>query len=277
MPNTVSSSAPSRRGPAITISGSLAIAVGLAAVSYSHLLEAVMAGGADLWEAIIIAGTVDSLILMAICTIADARRRGVPVPAVAVVALLAGIVATTAANLYGGVAHGWLGVAISLWVPIAALLAEQLVARVIRQTRTTPVAAETTPAADSDTATDAPSDTQPPTPDGTRPPTRRDTTRPPSRHDGGRVGDIAQVVSLGQLSDRDRQVLALIEEQPDITGVEVGERLGVHARTGQRALTRAQALARKAAEQATATPDTATPAVSCDTTGDTDGRVAAAT
>ncbi|WP_304455882.1 hypothetical protein [Nocardiopsis sp. YSL2] len=274
MPNTVPAPAPSRGGPTITISGSLAIAVGLAAVSYAHLLEAVMAGGADLWEAIIIAGTVDSLILMAICTIADARRRGVPVPAVAVVALLAGIVATTAANLYSGVAHGWLGVAISLWVPVAALLAEQLVAWLFRQGRTTSAATEATQATDSDTAS---GDTQPSAPDDSRPPTRRDTTRPPSRHDDGRVGDIAQVVSLGQLSDRDRQVLALIEEQPDITGVEVGERLGVHARTGQRALTRAQALARKAAEQATAAPDTATPTVSCDTTADTDGRVAAAT
>jgi hypothetical protein len=233
VPNTV----PARGGPAITISGSLSIAVGLAAVSYSHLLEVAMAGGADLWEAIIIAGTVDSLIIMAICTIADARRRGVPVPAVAVVALLAGIVATTAANLYGGVAHGWIGVAISLWVPVAALLAEQLVAWWFRQTRATPAAAA---AADSDTATDAPGDTQPPALDDSRPPTRRDTTRPQSRPDDGRVGDIAQVVSLGQLSDRDRQVLALVEEQPDISGVEVGERLGVHARTGQRALTRVQ-------------------------------------
>lgn len=250
---TVPSTAPARGGPAITISGSIAIAVGLAAVSYEHILSFATDAGAEVWEAVIIAATVDSLIIMAISTMAVARRRGVPVPAVAVVALMVGVVATTGANLYDGIEHGWMGIATSVWVPTAALLAEQLASWVIRQGQTTRPATAATAAPDTPTV-EADTDTAPdPTPANTRP---APTTAPAGRHDTG------QVVPLHTLTDRDRAVLAMLQEDPTIPGAEIGRRLGATERTGQRALTRVQEILARQTQQRTApTPDTGDVAV----------------
>ena len=57
---------------------------------------------------------------------------GQPPPAMAKVALIVGIVATTGANIHHGLDHGWAGIVVSLWVPIAAELAYQLAMSAVR-------------------------------------------------------------------------------------------------------------------------------------------------
>ncbi|MFE6305062.1 DUF2637 domain-containing protein [Nocardiopsis sp. NPDC057823] len=109
-----------------TITGSLAIAVGLVVVSYGHIRKFAAAAGAAAWEAAVIAATVDALVVLSIAAIGHARGRGHQPPAMAKIALIVGILATTGANIHHGLDHGWMGIVVSLWVPVAAELAYQL-------------------------------------------------------------------------------------------------------------------------------------------------------
>lgn len=115
-----------------TITGSLSIAVGLVVVSYGHIRKFAMEAGAAAWEAAVIAVTVDALVVLSIAAIGHARGVGQPPPAMAKIALIVGIVATTGANIHHGLDHGWMGIVVSLWVPVAAELAYQLAMSAVR-------------------------------------------------------------------------------------------------------------------------------------------------
>lgn len=115
-----------------TITGSLAIAIGLVVVSYGHIRKFAIEAGAAEWEAAVIAVTVDALVVLSIAAIGHARSVGQHPPAMAKVALIVGIVATTGANIHHGLDHGWAGIVVSLWVPIAAELAYQLAMSAVR-------------------------------------------------------------------------------------------------------------------------------------------------
>lgn len=115
-----------------TIAGSLAIAVGLVVVSYGHIRKFAIEAGAAPWEAAVIAVTVDALVVLSIAAIGHARGVGHRPPAMAKVALIVGIVATTGANIHHGLDHGWAGIVVSLWVPVAAELAYQLAMSAVR-------------------------------------------------------------------------------------------------------------------------------------------------
>ncbi|USY19744.1 DUF2637 domain-containing protein [Nocardiopsis exhalans] len=115
-----------------TITGSLAIAVGLVVVSYGHIRKFAMEAGAAPWEAAVIAVTVDALVVLSIAAIGHARGVGQRPPAMAKVALVVGVVATTGANIHHGLDHGWAGIVVSLWVPVAAELAYQLAMSAVR-------------------------------------------------------------------------------------------------------------------------------------------------
>lgn len=115
-----------------TITGSLAIAVGLVVVSYGHIRKFAIEAGAAEWEAAVIAVTVDALVVLSIAAIGHARSVGQHPPAMAKVALIVGILATTGANIHHGMGHGWAGIVVSLWVPVAAELAYQLAMSAVR-------------------------------------------------------------------------------------------------------------------------------------------------
>lgn len=115
-----------------TITGSLAIAIGLVVVSYGHIRKFAIEAGAAEWEAAVIAVTVDALVVLSIAAIGHARSVGQTPPAMAKVALIVGIVATTGANIHHGMGHGWAGIVVSLWVPVAAELAYQLAMSAVR-------------------------------------------------------------------------------------------------------------------------------------------------
>ena len=108
------------------IGGALVIALGLLAVSYGHVHAFARAAGAKAWEAAIIAGTVDGLIVVALGALGVARARGVASPWQVRAALVVGVAATTAANVHHGADYGWRGVVLALWSPLVAELAYQL-------------------------------------------------------------------------------------------------------------------------------------------------------
>lgn len=140
--NTV---ARSRTRMPLPAAAGLGIAAGLIAVSFGHILTFAQGAGARLWEAIIIATTVDGLIIMSLATIAHARRHGVTPPPIAKAALLVGVVATGGANLHHGLAYGWQGVAVAIWVPLVAEVAYLLAMSALRITQTATAAAEQRP------------------------------------------------------------------------------------------------------------------------------------
>lgn len=123
-----------RNAPRIPLpaAAGLGIAAGLIAVSYGHIYSVARDAGAAPWEAGIIAATVDGLIVMALSTIALARRHGMKPPVIAKVSLIVGVVATGAANLVHGISYGWTGIAVALWVPIVAEVAYLLAMAALR-------------------------------------------------------------------------------------------------------------------------------------------------
>ena len=88
-----------------TITGSLAIAVGLVVVSYGHIRTFAIEAGAAPWEAAVIAVTVDALVVLSIAAIGHARSVGHKPPGMAKTALIVGIVATTGANIHLSLIH----------------------------------------------------------------------------------------------------------------------------------------------------------------------------
>lgn len=127
--NTVSRTRAPMPLPAVA---GLGIAAGLAVVSYGHIFSVARLAGAAPWEAAIIAATVDGLIVMSLATIALARRYGQKPPPVAKVALVIGVAATGGANLVHGIAYGWAGVAVAVWVPLVAEVAYLLAMAALR-------------------------------------------------------------------------------------------------------------------------------------------------
>ena len=108
------------------------IAGSLLIVSFGHIRAFAELAGAGPRDAVIIAITVDALVVLALAAIGQARRLGHRPPLIAEVALVTGIVATTGANLHYGWSHGWMGIVVSLWVPVAAELSYQLAMTAIR-------------------------------------------------------------------------------------------------------------------------------------------------
>ena len=134
------SSFASRLGAALPILGSLAIAIGLIAVSYGHIYTFAEKAGAAPWEAAILAATVDGAIVVALAVIGLAKARGQEPPKIAKITLTVAVVATGAANLDHGLANGWRGVAAAVWVPLVAELAYLLAMATGQITRSSSVA-----------------------------------------------------------------------------------------------------------------------------------------
>ncbi|MDA2805681.1 DUF2637 domain-containing protein [Nocardiopsis suaedae] len=123
----------------------LGIAAGLAVVSYRHAYAFALKAGATFYEALIIAATVDGVIVMCLATIALARRYGQAPPKVAKIGLLLGIIATGGANLVYGLTHVWVGVAVAIWVPLVAEVAYLVAMAALRITQAAAAAAEERP------------------------------------------------------------------------------------------------------------------------------------
>jgi hypothetical protein len=55
-------------------------------------------------------------------------------------------------------------------------------------------------------------------------------------------------MSLSDMAERDRQVVEWLRQDPDMSGAEIGRRIGATAKTGQRLKSKLAPVARQAAE-----------------------------
>ncbi|ACZ84828.1 DUF2637 domain-containing protein [Streptosporangium roseum] len=104
-----------------------------AVVSYRHALEVVTANGESGLTAYLVPLTIDGAIFASSMVLLDAARRGLPVPALARWTLGLGILATLAANVATGWAHGPVGAIVAAWPAVALVLSYELLMGMIRR------------------------------------------------------------------------------------------------------------------------------------------------
>jgi hypothetical protein len=110
------------------------ILAGVAAVvSYRHAYEVVVANGESGWVAYLVPLTIDGLIFASSMVLLDSARRGVPAPKLAYWTLALGILATLAANVMHGWAHGPIGAIVAAWPAVALVLSYELLMGLIRR------------------------------------------------------------------------------------------------------------------------------------------------
>ncbi|WP_326826458.1 DUF2637 domain-containing protein [Streptosporangium sp. NBC_01756] len=145
----------------------LLLAAVAAVVSYRHAYEVVVLNGESGLTAYLVPLTIDGAIFASSMVLLDAARRGLPVPALARWTLALGILATLAANVAHGWAHGPVGAIVAAWPAVALVLSYELLMGMIRRgvapegvSGDTLERIETPPAAEPGTA-DAPVDVPP--------------------------------------------------------------------------------------------------------------------
>ncbi|MEV4752148.1 DUF2637 domain-containing protein [Streptosporangium sp. NPDC049248] len=104
-----------------------------AIVSYQHAFEVVTANGESGFTAYLVPLTIDGAIFASSMVLLDAARRGLPVPALARWTLALGILATLAANVATGWAHGPVGSIVAAWPAVALVLSYELLMGMIRR------------------------------------------------------------------------------------------------------------------------------------------------
>ncbi|WP_327105426.1 DUF2637 domain-containing protein [Nonomuraea glycinis] len=119
-----------------------------AVVSYRHAYEVVVANGEAGFTAILVPLTIDGLIFASSMVLLDAARRGGARPVLAYLSLVLGILATLAANVMHGWAHGPVGAIVAAWPAVALVLAYELLMGLIRRSTVTDVTVEAVAARD---------------------------------------------------------------------------------------------------------------------------------
>ncbi len=117
------------RSTALAVIGVAAVA---AVVSYEHASALMREHGESDWTARLIPLTVDGLVYASSMVMLDSARRGVRVPSLARWLLGLGIVATLAANVAHGLAHGISGAAVAAWPAVALVGSYELLMVIIR-------------------------------------------------------------------------------------------------------------------------------------------------
>jgi len=195
----------------------LLVAAIAATVSYMHIkLLAVQLGQPEL-AAWLLPLSVDGTVLAASAALLHAAREGVPVPRMARPILGLGVAATLAANADFGSSHGVAGIVLSAWPAVAFIGSAEVAFGMVRKSaRTQDVSA---PASAPDIAArSARPDIQP----GAKP-----DIEPAAKRTSGRTPKPAKPSA---------QVAAIIKKQPDISGAELGRKVGLGERQGRRLL-----------------------------------------
>lgn len=104
-----------------------------AVVSYRHAYEVIVSNGESGWVAYLVPLTIDGLIFASSMVLLDAARRGLKVPKLARFTLALGILATLAANIMHGWAHGPVGAIVAAWPAVALVLSYELLMGLIRR------------------------------------------------------------------------------------------------------------------------------------------------
>ena len=103
----------------VTALAVLAVAVIAAIVSYSHIEYLALVNGQTITAARLLPASVDGVVLVSSTVMLDAARRDVDAPVLSRVMLVAGVLATLAANSAVGASHGVVGVLVSGWPAVA--------------------------------------------------------------------------------------------------------------------------------------------------------------
>lgn len=111
------------------------VSVIAAVASYFHALAVVRAAGGEPPVAYLVPFLADLVILGASAGLLDASRRGQRRPALATVALVAGIGVTLAMNIAAGWPHGIAGALVAGWPALAFILALESLAGLLRGSR----------------------------------------------------------------------------------------------------------------------------------------------
>lgn len=114
------------------------ILAGVAAVvSYRHAFEVVVANGESGFTAVLVPLTIDGLIFASSMVLLDTARRGATRPKLAYFTMGLGILATLAANVMHGWAHGPIGAVVAAWPAVSLVLAYELLMGLIRRSAVT--------------------------------------------------------------------------------------------------------------------------------------------
>jgi hypothetical protein len=128
----------------VTALAVLAVAVIAATVSYSHIEYLALVNGQTLTAARLLPASVDGVVLVSSMVMLDAARRDVDAPVLARVMLVAGVLATLAANSAVGASHGVVGILVSGWPAVAFIgCAETFLAMIRRRSGALSGTAET--------------------------------------------------------------------------------------------------------------------------------------
>lgn len=124
------------RWPVVTAIGAVVtVAVVAAVVSYMHMREVAEAAGEG-WRAILLPLSVDGMIVAATLNAWQARKRHEPLPVMTLVALVAGLLVSIAANVavpfLPQLTGGWLSAVVAAWPPIALAISFEELIRMLR-------------------------------------------------------------------------------------------------------------------------------------------------
>lgn len=182
-----------------------------AVVSYQHAYAVVAAHGEDPTTARMVPLTVDGLVYASSMVLWQAARCGDRAPWWAWGLLVVGISATLAANVAHGAGHGAVGAVVAAWPAVALVGAYELLMWLVR---TRAAAVEPADSEAPDTARQA----------GGRAATGPEQAVARTERSDGQAGR----------ADLEATALAVLSASPNMSGAELGRRLGVSDRTGRR-------------------------------------------
>lgn len=124
------------RWPVVTAIGAVVtVAVVAAVVSYMHMREVAETAGEG-WRAILLPLSVDGMIVAATLNAWQAKKRQEDLPKMTLVALVAGLLVSIAANVavpfLSQLAGGWLSAVVAAWPPIALAISFEELIRMLR-------------------------------------------------------------------------------------------------------------------------------------------------
>lgn len=124
------------RWPVVTAIGAVVtVAVVAAVVSYMHMREVAEAAGEG-WRAILLPLSVDGMIVAATLNAWQAKKRHEDLPKMTLVALVAGLAVSIAANVavpfLPQLTGGWLSAVVAAWPPIALAISFEELIRMLR-------------------------------------------------------------------------------------------------------------------------------------------------
>ncbi|HTW00239.1 MAG TPA: DUF2637 domain-containing protein [Streptosporangiaceae bacterium] len=188
----------------MTAAAVLVVAAIAAVVSFIHIEHLAVANGQTTLAALLLPVSVDGTGAAASLAMLWAARTGLSTPWLARVMVGLGVTATLAANADYGAAHGLTGELLSGWPAIAFVGSVEIALGMVRRTRKADMTAPTVAAGPA-----------------------IEPARPP---------DLKRPAKDAKAAKPAARVAAIVAKTPDISGAELGRRLGVSERSGRRHL-----------------------------------------